>query len=170
MASKDPKPTDALTAALEAWAERWTELSTHDIPPILYHYTDAAGFLGICQSRSLWASDATFLNDSTEVAYASGVLQEVIDQLDHEFGGDVGGPHVALDWLLKLLLDRSWRPDFDVFVSCFCAYGDLLSQWRGYPAPSGGYAIGFHTSAIFDTAGMLRRVVYDEEAPARLAV
>jgi hypothetical protein len=35
-----------------------------------------------------------------------------------------------------------------MYVSCFCAEGDLLSQWRGYGAQGGGFAIGFDVSRL----------------------
>lgn len=46
-------------------------------------------------------------------------------------------------------------------MACFCSERDLLSQWRGYPSPKGGCAIGFDAGSM-GSIGMLRRVVYDE--------
>src|SRR4051794_188276 len=36
-------------------------------PEILYHYTTAAGLIGIVQSQTLWATNAEFLNDAQEL-------------------------------------------------------------------------------------------------------
>jgi hypothetical protein len=36
----------------------------------------------------------------------------------------------------------------DVFVSCFCEQGDLLSQWRGYGAGTSGVSIGFKAKEL----------------------
>jgi hypothetical protein len=50
-------------------------------------------------------------------------------------------------------------------MSCFCKKRDLLSQWRGYGATGGGYALGFSTQPMRvpePSAGtpILRRVIY----------
>jgi hypothetical protein len=37
---------------------------------IVYHYTDAAGFLGIISSGRFWATNADFLNDPSETTFA----------------------------------------------------------------------------------------------------
>lgn len=162
MAAEDvaPKLNADLTGALHAWEERWSDYSAHDRPSVLYHYTDAAGFHGICTNGALWASDATFLNDSTELEYTSGVLTEVADELKADYEGELFAGAV-LD-LMAALVRETVRPMFDVFISCFCSEGDLLSQWRGYPASGGGYAIGFRSDALEASPGMLRRVVYDD--------
>lgn len=51
--------------------------------PIVYHYTNATGLLGIISSGSLWASDVTFLNDSNELAYAAAKLQQILSDEAH---------------------------------------------------------------------------------------
>ncbi|MFF8400938.1 DUF2971 domain-containing protein [Streptomyces sp. NPDC015684] len=39
-------------------------------PNVVYHYTPAAGLLGIVKSGQLWVTDVEFLNDSQELSYA----------------------------------------------------------------------------------------------------
>jgi hypothetical protein len=158
----EPQPLSDVAAALTDWQNRWTAFGTEDVPDILYHYTDAAGFHGICRSGSLWASDAAFLNDSSELEYTSSVLEHVVSELKAEYSDDPA-PQAVLHAMTDLITD-DLRPDFDVCVSCFCPDGDLLSQWRGYPANGGGYAIGFRTSALLKTPGMMRRVLYEKKA------
>jgi hypothetical protein len=36
----------------------------------------------------------------------------------------------------------------DTYVLCFCAAGDVLSQWRAYGERGGGFALGFRTGAM----------------------
>ncbi|KQV50324.1 hypothetical protein ASC95_13135 [Pelomonas sp. Root1217] len=36
----------------------------------LFHYTTSAGLLGIVQSGSIWATEARYLNDATELSNA----------------------------------------------------------------------------------------------------
>jgi hypothetical protein len=56
----------------------------------------------------------------------------------------------------------------DVYVSCFCSNGDLLSQWRGYPSSGGGYALGLKSESLRRGGGLLRRVIYDNETQRQL--
>jgi hypothetical protein len=43
------------------------------------HYTSEHGLVGIVRSQSLWATDFSALNDTTEFAYAmSAILEEVV--------------------------------------------------------------------------------------------
>jgi hypothetical protein len=50
---------------------------------LLYHYTTAESLLGIVQSRSLWATDIRFLNDTAEFSFARDVLlREMLARAD----------------------------------------------------------------------------------------
>ena len=44
----------------------------------LFHYTTAAGLLGILGSSSLWATDLRFLNDAQEAVYARELFVEAL--------------------------------------------------------------------------------------------
>ena len=44
----------------------------------LYHYTDAAGLIGIVTSGALWATHCDYLNDASEFKYAAGVMKDVV--------------------------------------------------------------------------------------------
>lgn len=48
-------------------------------------------------------------------------------------------------------------------ITCFCREPDLLSQWRGYGAVGGGYAVGFTAKELVAKSEtvLLRRVIYD---------
>lgn len=56
-----------------------------EIPEIVYHYTDAAGLLGIVSTGTLWMADIEFLNDAEELTYARepflGALRDTADRL-----------------------------------------------------------------------------------------
>jgi hypothetical protein len=45
-------------------------------PETLYHYTTQDGLLGIIQSRSLWATNVSYMNDSTEFDLFLGLLKD----------------------------------------------------------------------------------------------
>jgi hypothetical protein len=44
-----------------------------EVPDVVYHYTNAAGLLGVLSTQQLWMTDTDFLNDAEELAYARGV-------------------------------------------------------------------------------------------------
>lgn len=153
---------------------------------ILYHYTDARGLLGIVQSGQLWASNAAFLNDSTEVVYMRDVLADVAQEFRKKYQVDAEIRDYAADAyagtgrfsdaqrrtasMISILEMAPTFPGglFDVYVSCFCSNGDLLSHWRGYPSTGGGYAVGLRSESLPQGGGLLRRVVYDEQAQRQL--
>jgi len=108
-------------------------------PSRLFHYTSQAGLLGIVSSNVLWATNALYLNDSSELAYGLSVAREQISALARrsdlitEF---LRRGELLLDWATLL-------PNRQFYACCFCEDSDLLSQWRCYADRGGGYAIGF---------------------------
>jgi hypothetical protein len=176
----------ALRTDHDEWDAAWRQRHVEADREALYHYTDARGLLGIVQSRQLWASNAAFLNDSTEVTYIRGVLAGVAEQFQDEYGVTADIREYAASAVagtdrfspterqtasvISILESAPTMAGgvFDVYVSCFCAWGDLLSQWRGYPLSGGGYALGLRPESIRRGGGVLRRVIYDEETQHRL--
>jgi hypothetical protein len=116
-----------------AWKESRPE--PEHPPGELFHYCGVDGFYGIVTEKTLWMSDVFTLNDASEMLYARTIVDEVLRSQN---------PRPA--WLPKGMiresefLDLAWS--WRMYVSCFCAEGDLLSQWRGYGAQRGGFAIG----------------------------
>lgn len=113
----------------------------------LFHYTTAAGLLGILESSRLWASDLRFLNDSQEAVYARESVIEVVRTMEN--------PELAHgDWRTEIfaryqgfVIDELVKGEFGVFVACFCESGDLLSQWRAY-GQDHGYALEIRVAAL----------------------
>jgi hypothetical protein len=176
----------SLGAKYDEWDAAWRRRHVEADHKVLYHYTDARGLLGIVHSQQLWASNAAFLNDSTEVTYIRGVLAEVAEQFrdEHVVTADIREYAVSAfagtgrfsptegrtASVISILEDALTMTGgvFDVYVSCFCEWGDLLSQWRGYPSSGGGYALGMRPESIRRGGGVLRRVIYDEETQRQL--
>ncbi len=51
---------------------------TEEPPSILYHYTTQKGLLGIIQSKTIWATDILYLNDTMELKYAVDLTLDMI--------------------------------------------------------------------------------------------
>ena len=156
-----------------SWLGRRLEADVRRAPDLLWHYTDAGGLLGILTHERMWATQTSFLNDSTELAYGVGLVTKAVTSYDPSSLKE------GTARFLERLVDPRRAPlagrlekEFDVYVTCFCADGDLLSQWRGYAGrdDAGGYALGMgtdpplqgwppHTPETHQVA--LRRVLYD---------
>ena len=107
-------------------------MSTKDMPDVIYHYTSNEALLKILGSKSLRLSARHHLNDSMEGEQFFSVIKTRDSKSDE-------GRVAAIRHALNL---------FEVFVACFSASGDLLSQWRGYAGNGSGVAIGFKKAAI----------------------
>lgn len=146
----------------------------HSRPPrILYHYTTAKGLVGMLETKRLWATNSRFMNDPTEIEYATELVRRVAIS---EIGkGDSKSLTRLKRDILKYL--NEYEKAARVYVTCFCEQGDLLSQWRGYGAVGGGYAVGLlakHLGKQFLSDDdypivppILRRVIYQKETQER---
>lgn len=127
----------------------------------LYHYTSVDGLYGILGSQSLRASAIQYLNDSLEFKHALGVAREYLYRREKESSE-------AVRRLLQSLRDQLERIEmFTVCAFSFSEDGDLLSQWRAYCPPGGGYSIGFRGNELrgrlIQQGCSLVRCVYDRE-------
>lgn len=128
---------------------------------ILYHYTTAAGLLGILSSGVLRGTNASFLNDSSEIAFGLSVCNEVLE----------GERDVRESDQERLLIERTlgWIKDdsspYEIYVTSFSASRDLLSQWRGYGSDAGRFCLGFQLSQFSerDLFRLPQRVEYEAE-------
>ncbi|MDD4957648.1 MAG: DUF2971 domain-containing protein [Candidatus Omnitrophica bacterium] len=145
----------------------------------LWHYTTLEGLKGIIESNCLWATDYRHLNDSSELNYARGVLQEeLLQHLVHFVRGlrenndrakryidEEGGSEKVASDESRRIVDILWEALLEkttmVVVPCilsFCVFeradenlqkNGLLSQWRGY-GRDGGYSIVFNYKNILE--------------------
>lgn len=127
--------------------------SATQMPPTLYHYTDATGLLGIVTSGTVWATHYAYLNDASEFKYAVGVMKDVLTKATADADPDSWKGRfrqvIAQD-NNSSLYSNDWAQDTDEqqFVACFSEVGDGLSQWRGYGKSIGGYSLGFQFSDL----------------------
>jgi hypothetical protein len=139
--------------------------------PELLHYTNSGGLRGILSSSSLWATDATFLNDSSEIThFFDERLRKIVLEDAHNYAMELGR---TPQYLARMISDGgidtvvgmeadAWHSTLRQvtlamnrpFVLSFSGPSDerirqsgLLSQWRGYGI-DGGYALVFDTQKL----------------------
>jgi len=105
------------------------------IPDFLYHYTKAASFIEIVNSKCLWATDVLFVNDSTEYTYTLNLFTEEVDALSSTTPGKDEIRRILAD---AVPLAENVRP----FITSFSKDGNDLSQWRSYCPEAGGVSLG----------------------------
>jgi hypothetical protein len=142
--------------------QRRIDATSRPIPSRLYHYTNSGGLLGIIERNTLWATHINYLNDASELRYARGLVEAAFSGYDH-----LGNPPHVRDFVRRARDMFDVSKTMDVFVSCFCEQGDLLSQWRGYAQAGEGYSIGVDGDRLGEIGGGLNfffgNVVYDRE-------
>lgn len=135
-------------------------------PSVLWHYTTTAAMQQILESGRLWATNAEFMNDSTEFAYGRDLLiGEVCRFLDNPPEGYEPEDLEVIDLAMRRI--RMDEHGWQVYLICFCQEGDLLSQWRGYGSVAVPVALGVDLTpyikadqvAALDDEGGIRQVV-----------
>jgi hypothetical protein len=132
-------------------------------PRIIYHYTTTEGLLGIIERSVLYATDVLYMNDSQEVDYPISVLKRVVEAIvtDESMYPEPSQRECLREVATILQLLNGLHEAMPTCAVCFCANGDLLSQWRAYGAQS-GFAIGFDRNALeLRVGGRLAAVEYD---------
>jgi hypothetical protein len=117
-------------------------------PAILYHYTSSRGLLGIVEGNALWATHIGYLNDASELLYASSMVREALFRRR-----DSATSQVARDFCDFALTSFNLAEALGIYVACFCEEGDLLSQWRGYAGAGEGYSIGVRAGELAELGG-----------------
>jgi hypothetical protein len=145
--------------------EELSSLPSEEKPPEhLYHYTSIDGVKGILGENSLWASQIHFLNDTQEFKYSISIFEKVLAELQEELpkktkwkqaieisAPSISDPNGVLAIVYGGMKNLVLRPELEkppICVFSLSKEGDLLSQWRGYCPPSGGYSIGFRSDSL----------------------
>lgn len=74
---------------------------------IVWHYTNGPGLLGIIQTSTLYATQVSCLNDTTETKYATDIYKHVVVKLIEEHHDDVQ----AVEFLNDVLEFVKEEPD-----------------------------------------------------------
>lgn len=143
-------------------SDRITSFIPKNSPDVIYHYTSAAGLVGIIQSRSIWATDCLFLNDHKELTHAEDIYQSLHTRWSNESPDEEFSSRISE--IMKIV--QSWR-SASTLTTSFSEEGDVLSQWRAYCPPEGGYSIGF-AGDFWKTLGTsfslaLYKCIYDSD-------
>jgi hypothetical protein len=167
-----PQIKEVMESFLKSWLSRHS--STDELK--LYHYTTLEGLKGILNSRSIWLTHASTLNDPLELKYGEELILNLIDK-SNSMENDENIKH-----LLKHLSDfvKSFNTvTYQSYVACFCESENLLSQWRAYGDRGGGFNLGFrfrsntkfyHTTddTEKDSHVILRKMIYDVDDQSKL--
>jgi len=146
------------------------EAQFEECDDLVYHYTDQFGLAGIIQRGEIWATNASYLKDVSEIAngvdyfgeHNAEALKALIEsrQLESRFSERY---RKVLEYLIseadRMFLKRD--PKEYLFVSSFfdsCGLrnakgsrfdpGDVLEQWRAYSKEGVGYSIGFQKKSL----------------------
>lgn len=120
-----------------------TELLNEPIPEKLWHYTSIEGFYGIVKDKRMWATDARFLNDREELVHVDKIAAEILKEASEY--DEAGFPNK--EWL-SLAHRLAPVAGLQVFVACFTAAEDQLSQWRAYSQESCGVSLAFDLRSV----------------------
>ena len=135
-------------------------------PELVYHYTTPQGFLGITQSKSVWATSIHYLNDSDEFLHALRLMEGELNRRLQSASG--------MEAEVLRFLASSFAPikELKIFVCSFSEEGDLLSQWRGYCPDGGGVSMGFDFAHIRNCAAsqsyMIGPCLYDANSKSKV--
>lgn len=121
-----------------------------ELPPALFHYTDAAGLSGIVRSGNLWASHVYYVNDAHEFIYARGVINQAFDDRIEQSDASIGEKLKQLRASYRAHVSI-WESIADAYLVCFCEVGNLLSQWRAYAANGEGFAVKFDPHKLMES-------------------
>jgi hypothetical protein len=141
------------------------EINNQDI---IWHYTSGDALLGIVETGTLYATQVSCLNDSTEIRYGAKLLRDAFMNIHT----DAIEEKVLLERIIKATVEEPAAPanlPSAWFVTCFSKEKDDLSQWRAYSGGENGYAIAFLAGGFFGRGSIVARVSYDEEQHKQVA-
>lgn len=101
-------------------------------PSILYHYTSLPALQNILDTKELWISHYSTLNDRQELAYARALYERLVGALPKR--------------RQPKPFDSSGVPR--LAIASFSEENDVLSQWRAYTPQSRGICVGFRSTTL----------------------
>lgn len=127
-----------------------TRLLDAPAPDRLFHYTDAAGLIGILTDECFWATETSYLNDKREIEHAKNSLWQVAYSLPRNALADRYSPDEKE--LLDEFVERAKKSRPGVCVVSFSEEQDKLSQWRAYGGNAEHFNIGLSSAKLHECA------------------
>ena len=115
------------------------------LPDLLWHYTNGNALISIIESKSLYSTQVSCLNDQSEIRYSVELLIDAFENLSAE------NNDAQLDLVIEPILEElSYDPAItnESFICCFSEKADDLTQWRAYGHQENCYSIGFSPSDL----------------------
>ena len=103
---------------------------------LLWHYTDWNGLCGIIDSKVMWATHFSCLNDTREIIHSLSLVHDV-------FSGNLA--HLGAN-ITRMLSGEDEPPP--IYLASFSKSFDSLEQWREYSGASIGFALGFDAKRL----------------------
>lgn len=137
----------------------------------LYHYTSLTSLMGMIETNRLWMSKGTFLNDSSELVYFSGILTKVLAKMEEREKGALWTLFTEqLQLALNHFMKEVTESGFEVYIFSMSQTEDSLALWYNY-AKGDGYNIGFLADDLLgkinrypmDARGLHGLVVYNRQ-------
>ncbi len=161
---------------VRACFDDWRRAQPDRPPRDLYHYCTAQTFHLIATSGVVWASDIRFMNDASEVKYASDfvrcILEEAIEGIEKDDEREL---------MRRVSRTFDLRDMLHVFAFCCSELDDSIPQWVAYGGRRGGIAIGLEFNPavlqVRDQSGdimnlpgdYLLKVIYDPDIQRELS-
>lgn len=146
---------------------RHPEITQKPLPP-LFHYTTSNNLLRIIESSTLWATQASCMNDAQELIHAVRLLRKALTKRLSNNPSAICRPMLEYaEWECR---DTTDVVAAGYFVTCFSERGNDLSQWRAYGGNYGGVSIKFDGPQLASQAngGWLFPVIYKPSFKAQL--
>lgn len=104
---------------------------------MLYHYCSADVFNKISETKVVWLSDITKMNDAGEYKSGFQIIRDILKlypESDQTVSAEMSPENI--------------NRTFNVLIACFSQNGDVLSQWRAYSDDGRGFSVGFDLELI----------------------
>jgi hypothetical protein len=124
--------------------------------PIVYHYTSVAAARAMVETRTIWMSEFTAMNDASEFAYARDRLVALLTNRN-----------VYVETLARtcvIFALEGLTANTGLLLGSLTARRDDLGQWRSYANNGAGCVLGIDARYLEHEAGVAIRTVLYEEA------
>ena len=103
---------------------------------LIYHYCSKEIFNKIIQSKEIWLSDISKMNDENEYKAGYQIIKDILKEKSLKQN------------IVTEMSDDNLNKSFQVLIGCFSRNDDMLSQWKAYADDGQGLSIGFNKETI----------------------